>query len=261
MAEQKEANAIVEMTAEKIATVTGFTPAEIAIVKRTVAKGTTDFELAYFLNIAKSVKLNPFNKEIWCYKDNRGNVLVFAGRDGFLKKAQQSPLWNGMTSSEVCANDVFEMDVAKAEITHKPNFKDRGEIIGAYAIVKPKGCELATVEWADIKIFDKKQNTWNTHKAEMIKKVAEVHALKKAFGITILQSEYDWQIKDDKVIPAVIDMRTPLEIIQEKILNALDEYTGKDKEEIRRSCVNAKQKGTFDEKFGREVAAILGVEL
>ena len=128
MTEQKEANAIVEMTAEKIAAVTGFTSAEIAIVKRTVAKGTTDFELAYFLNIAKSVELNPFNKEIWCYKDGKGNVLVFAGRDGFLKKAQQSPLWNGMTSSEVCANDVFEMDVAKAEITHKPNFKDRGEI-------------------------------------------------------------------------------------------------------------------------------------
>ncbi len=261
MAEQKEANAIVEMTAEKIANITGFTAAEIAIVKRTVAKGTTDFELAYFLNIAKSVALNPFNKEIWCYKDNRGNVLVFAGRDGFLKKAQQSPLWNGMTSSEVCANDVFEMDVAKAQITHKPNFKDRGEIIGAYAIVKPKGCELATVEWADIKIFDKKQNTWNTHKAEMIKKVAEVHALKKAFGITILQSEYDWNIKDDKALPITIDTRTPIEIIQEKILNALDEYTGEDKEEIRRSCVNAKQKGTFDEKFGKEVAAILGVEL
>jgi len=261
MTEKKEANAIVEMTAEKIANITGFTAAEIAIVKRTVAKGTTDFELAYFLNIAKSVALNPFNKEIWCYKDNRGNVLVFAGRDGFLKKAQQSPLWNGMTSSEVCANDVFEMDVAKAQITHKPNFKDRGEIIGAYAIVKPKGCELATVEWADIKIFDKKQNTWNTHKAEMIKKVAEVHALKKAFGITILQSEYDWNIKDDKALPITIDTRTPIEIIQEKILNALDEYTGEDKEEIRRSCVNAKQKGTFDEKFGKEVAAILGVEL
>ena len=95
----------------------------------------------------------------------------------------------------------------------------------------------------------------------MIKKVAEVHALKKAFGITVLQSEYDWQIKDDKALPLTIDTRTPIEIIQEKILLALDEYTGEDKEEIRRSCVDAKQKGTFDEKFGKEVAAILGVEL
>ena len=39
MAEQKEANAIVEMTAEKIATVTGFTPAEIAIVDTTFQRG------------------------------------------------------------------------------------------------------------------------------------------------------------------------------------------------------------------------------
>ena len=100
----------------------------------------------------------------------------------------------------------FEMDIANAVIIHKPNFKDRGEIIGAYAIVRPKGCDLATVEWADIKTYDKKQFTWSTHKAEMIKKVAEIHALKKAFGITILQSDLDWEIKGNVAIPVASDV-------------------------------------------------------
>ena len=35
----------------------------------------------------------------------------------------------------------------------------------------------------------------------MIKKVAETHALKKAFGIAGLQSEYDFQVVNEKAIP------------------------------------------------------------
>jgi phage recombination protein Bet len=252
---------MVQLTADKIATLTGFKAEEVAIIKNTVAKGTTDTELAYFLNVAKSVELSPFNKEIWCYKDNKGNVLVFAGRDGFLKKAQQSPLWNGMTSAEVCVNDKFDMDVAKGNVSHIPNFKDRGAIIGAYAIVKPKGCEYATVEWADIKVYDKNQFTWNTHKAEMIKKVAEIHALKKAFGITIIQSDMDWDVKDNLVIPISSELKTDVEIAKERILEALDGYVGDDKEEIKSTCVQAVKSGKFDMEFAKKTGKILGVEI
>ena len=252
---------MLQLTADKIAHLTGFKSEEVAIIKNTVAKGTTDTELAYFLNVAKSVELSPFNKEIWCYKDNKGNVLVFAGRDGFLKRAQQSQLWNGMTSFEVCANDFFEMDVAKAIVNHKPAFKDRGAITGAYAIVKPKGCDLATVEWADIAVYDKKQFTWNTHKAEMIKKVAEIHALKKAFGITIIQSDMDWEVKDNVVIPISTEVKTDIEQAEQKILDALDAYGGDDKEEIRSTCVQAKKLGTFNMEFAKSTGKILGVEI
>jgi len=194
-------NEIVQINAEKISTLTGFSPEAIAIVKNTVAKGTTDTELAFFLSICKSVNLNPLNKEIWCYKDTRGNLLSFAGRDGFLKRAQESPLWNGMTSFAVYSNDDFDMDVTKGAIDHKPNFKDRGKILGAYAIVKPKGAEFPTIEWADFSTYDKGYNTWKSDPAAMIVKVAETHALKKAFGITVLQSEYDYVPKGEIVEP------------------------------------------------------------
>jgi phage recombination protein Bet len=253
--------AMVQLTADKIANLTGFKSEEVAIIKNTVAKNTTDTELAYFLNVAKSVDLSPFNKEIWCYKDGKGNVLVFAGRDGFLKRAQQSQLWNGMTSFEVCEKDFFEMNVATATVTHKPAFKDRGNIIGAYAIVKPKGCELATVEWADISVYDKKQFTWNTHKAEMIKKVAEIHALKKAFGITIIQSDMDWEVKDNLAIPITTEIKTDIETAEQKILDALNEYTGDDVEEIRSTLVQAKKSGKFTMEFAKQTGKILGVEI
>ena len=194
-ADHKIAGSGIDMTAE-----------QVAIIKNTVAKGTTNTELAFFLNVCKTTDLNPFIKEIWCYKDSQNNLITFASRDGFLKKAQRSPDYDGMRSSEVCENDDFELDIPAGKITHKINFKQkRGAIIGAYAMVFRKGGE-PTIEWADIETYDKKKFTWSSHKSEMIKKVAEVHALKKAFGISSLQSEYDFEIRNDRALPLTTKM-------------------------------------------------------
>lgn len=180
----------------KLSLQSGWTDVEIATIQSTVAKGTSKVELAYFLSLAKSVGLNPFNKEIWCYKDGKGNLLIFSGRDGFLKKAQQHPAFNGMRSSEVCEKDDFGIDIANNVINHTIKIGDRGKTVGAYAIVFRKDGE-PTVEWCDFKTYDKGYNAWKTHPAEMIKKVAESHALKKAFGITGVQVEYDYDTRNN----------------------------------------------------------------
>ncbi|KKN13187.1 hypothetical protein LCGC14_1008850 [marine sediment metagenome] len=177
------------------------TPEQVAIIKNTVAKNTTNTELAFFLNVCKISGLNPFLKEIWCYKDNKNNVIIFASRDGFYKKAQENKLYMGMRSSEVCQNDDFSLDIPNGIVVHKIDFKTpRGSIIGGYAMAFRKGGE-PTIEWADINTYDKKNNAWASHKSEMIKKVAEVHALKKAFGISSLQSEDDFDIREGVAMP------------------------------------------------------------
>ena len=192
---------IVVMTAEKISKLTNYSIEEVAVVKANLARNVNDSELAYFLNVCKTVGLNPFNREVWCYKDNKNNLLIFAGRDGFLAKAQKSPRFDGIRSSEVCENDVFEMDIANNKITHTPNYKEpRGKIIGAYALVFRKDGE-PTIEWAEDSVYNKGRFTWETHHAEMIKKVAETHALKKAFGISGIQAEYDFDVKNDVAVP------------------------------------------------------------
>lgn len=184
---------------KKIAKASHFTSEQVAIIKNTVAKGVTDTELAFFLNVAKSNNLNPFNKEIWCYKDNKGNVIIFAGRDGFLKTAQTSGRWNGIASCEVREKDKFSVDIPKGIVNHETGFGDRGGIIGAYAICKPKGCEISTIELADFATYNKGYNVWKSHPADMIKKVAEIKALKKAYGITGLQDEDDFNVIHDRV--------------------------------------------------------------
>jgi len=255
--------AVVQVTAEKISVLTGFPVEAIAVIKNTVAKNTTDTELAYFLSVAKSVNLNPLNKEIWCYKDNKGNLLVFAGRDGFLKRAQESPNWNGMTSFEVCFNDFFEIEltVGKASIVHRPNFKDRGKIIGAYAIVHPKGCNLPTIEWAEFSAYDKGWNVWKDNPAAMIKKVAEAHVLKKAFGITILQAEYDYEVKDEIVSAVDHAPKTDLEIASKKIVDALDDYKGEDKETLKTMCAEKQQAGELTVEILQNVGKQIGLAL
>lgn len=190
-----------------------YTPEQVGVVQKNVAQGTTISELAYFLNVCKTMELNPFNKEVWCYKDNRGNLLIFAGRDGFLSKAQKHPLFNGIRSSEVCENDIFDMDIAKADVSHKISLKDRGKILGAYCFAFRKDGE-PTIEWADFKTYNKGYNAWKTHPAEMIKKVAESHALKKAFGISGIQVEYEYEYKNGVAVPNSIDVGVDKESLE-----------------------------------------------
>ena len=179
-----------------------YTPNQLSVIQNNVAKGTTATELAYFLNVCKTMQLNPFNKEVWCYKDNRENLLIFAGRDGFLSKAQKNPLFNGMRSIEIREKDEYSIDVINNVISHKivEQESKRGAIVYGVAIVFRKDGE-PTIELADFKTYNKGYNTWKTHPGEMIKKVAESHALKKAFGISGIQSEYDWNVKDGVAVP------------------------------------------------------------
>ena len=52
----------------QVAAAPGLTPAQIELVKRTVAKGATDDELQMFLHLANKYNLDPFAKEIWFIK-------------------------------------------------------------------------------------------------------------------------------------------------------------------------------------------------
>ena len=176
-----------------------YSPEEIAIIKATVAKGFTDIELAYFLNVAKVYELNPFTKQIWAYKDNKQNIIVFAGRDGFLAKAQRDPRWSGIASDVIREGEKYKINIALGQISHVKNITSKANIIGAWAKCQPKGCTIATIEWADFETYNKNYNVWKADPVAMIKKVAESHCLSKAYGISGLAIEEDFQVKDDKV--------------------------------------------------------------
>lgn len=227
---------------------------QILVIQNTIAKGTTPAELGLFLFTAMTVGLNPLNKEIWCYKDNKGNLIIFAGRDGMLTKAQRHSDFNGVRSCEVRENDEgWVIDVPNGKVRHtitKP-MKDRGRILGAYAFAFRKGGE-PTLEWVEFDTYAKDNNIWKSVPADMIKKTAESKALKKAFGLSGVQLEDDWKIEDGVAIPISTDKDNtvdPLQTKQLELIEALEHYQGEDIDEIRDRCAFAKSKGELNEEF------------
>lgn len=177
----------------------GYNQEQVATIKETVAKGATDTELYMFLSLAKKYELDPFAKEIWFIKDNSGRVMIQAGRDGFLKTAQRDLKFKGIASFPVYSNDEFELNPTEGEVKHKPNFKERGELIGAWARVEKEGV-TPYVSFADFKEYyagykDENGNVkvgkygplkpqlWDTKPSMMIQKVAQTIALRMTFGI------------------------------------------------------------------------------
>jgi phage recombination protein Bet len=174
-----------------------FTQEEISILKNTITKNATDLELSYFLNVAKVYGLNPFTKQIWFYKNSQNQMIVFAGRDGFLAKAQKDPRWSGIASDFVREGEIFSMNVAEGKISHEKQVLSKNRIIGAWCKCQPKGCDIATIEWADFETYNKGYNVWKSDPGAMIKKVAESHCLAKAYGLAGLAIEEDFDIKND----------------------------------------------------------------
>lgn len=206
----EEENKIVNNTIEKkdnlqtIAEEFGKTRSDIQVVLTQLLKGGTTDELRYFLNVAKVHDLNPFTKEISAYKDYKGNLIIIVTREGFRKIAQRNPEFDSLSSMEVCENDEFEMSMDEnmnIKIKHAvKSFKDRGLLLGAYAILKSKSGAIS-IEWADIKTYYREfkkdgkivETPWTTYTSEMIKKVAETHAIKKMNNISGVIGEEEFE--------------------------------------------------------------------
>lgn len=172
-----------------IAKQVGISVEEMETVKNTVAKGATASELKMFLLTAYQSGLSPLRKEIWFYKDNKGNPIILTGRDGFLAIAQKSGEFTGLQSSPVFENDKIEINHAKSEINHiqNPVEKNRGALVGAWAKTYRKGC-VPNITYVDNATYNKGWNTWKTHPQQMLVKCAEAISLKKTFGISGLVS-------------------------------------------------------------------------
>lgn len=237
---------------ESLQVATGYEMEKLHVIQSSVAKNTSPVELAYFLSVCKSSDLDPYLKEIWCYKDSKNNLIIMAGRDGFRKNAQRHPDFGGIISSVVRAKDKFFADIPNSKIVHEVDCwaMDRGEILGAYCIVARKGC-ASTVSIADFARYKKDYSAyspWRTHPEAMIEKVAEVLALKKSFGLSGVQSENDFEINNDIVRP-----------INHEFVDRTNEQIAIAQEEMRsnieaiRSEANLLLSGVNDEDFLKDM--------
>ena len=154
-------------------------------IRKIFAPKLNSQEFDAFVGMGKAANLNPFLKEIWAvkYQDN-APAQIFVGRDGYRKAAQRHYEYDFHECDAVYSNDKFKRNSINGEIVHEYNLKDRGELLGAYCIVKRKSSERHSYTWVKLSEYSTGKSLWNpqTGKPEtMIKKVAESQGLRASF--------------------------------------------------------------------------------
>lgn len=180
------------------------------VLKATVAKHTTDAELSYFLTIAQSAGLNPFNKEIWAYKRAKKNaqgqydyagsdLIVMTGRDGYLKIAKRNPNFKKIMSQAVYENDAFTCDPITEEVEHRFSSKGRGQLIGAYAVIIEKDGTKHFKYITTAEYLDPFSNIWKSKPSAMACKCAESILCKQYGGIAGIVAEETMEYDDPRM--------------------------------------------------------------
>lgn len=151
-----------------------FSTEQIDVIRNQIARGASDAQMKYFLNVCKSRGLNPILNDIYCVvpKDPNAKMIIMLGIDGLRKIALNSNLCEGYTKQQWCGDDGIFVDVwTKKE---KP-------IAGQIAIYR-KGFREPTWGIAYMDAYfagDKEQ--WRKNYLHMIIKVATSMAIKAAF--------------------------------------------------------------------------------
>lgn len=149
-------------------------------IRKLFAPKLSENEFKFFVGLGKATGLNPFLREIWSvkYQDNVP-AQVFIGRDGYRKAAQAHSDYEWHEPDSIYENDTFEK--INGEIHHKYNLKNRGDLIGAYCLVKRKSSHRPVCIKVSLEEYSTDKSLWKTKPETMIKKVAEAQALRLCF--------------------------------------------------------------------------------
>lgn len=174
----------------------------------------TDVEFATLVGIGRATGLNPFLREIWAVKYRKLNkqtgkyeetpAQIFIGRDGYRKGAIRQPDYEYHQVNAIYSKDNFA--ISDDVIHHVHGFGERGNLLGAYCVIKRKSSAKSTYVIVSMDEYNLKQGLWNSKPETMIKKVAEAQALRQNFpdslGGTYSDAEIPLKVianKDDEM--------------------------------------------------------------
>lgn len=163
---------------------------QIDLVKNTITKGSTDDELALFIEQCNRTGLDPFNRQIYAVKrwDGRAGREVMQTQisiDGARLVAQRSGEYAGQTEVFYCGSDRKWTDLWLGE---------DGEPMAAKVGVCRRGFVeplWATATWEQYAVYTgaannrKLSSMWAKMPALMLGKCAEMLALRKAFPMEL----------------------------------------------------------------------------
>ena len=191
------------------------------------SSAVTDQEIVMFMMMCKGNKLNPWNKEAYCIKYGTQPATMVVGKEAYMKRANAHPQYDGMDDGiVVLVKETGEMIYRKGAITVEGE-----QLIGGWAEVYRKDrsrstrVEVSFSEYAGRKKDGSLNGQWSSKPATMIRKVAQVQALRETFPDTLgglyTADEQGFEEPTDMIIEQPAEVATD-PVKQQTVTNAPD---------------------------------------
>lgn len=134
-------------------------------------------EVAYFMELCRAQRLNPFLNEAYLVKFAGKPAQIMVAHKALVKRAEAHPQYDGMEHGVVVMRN--------GEIHHEQRgavYTEAGEkLIGGWCKVYRKDRRIPIYAERSLKAMDKGQANWKTMPDVMIDKCAQAAALREAF--------------------------------------------------------------------------------
>lgn len=206
-----------------------YPPDTMALLKNTIAKGTTDDELKLFASVCRRSGLDPFARQIYCVKRS-GAMTIQTSIDGFRLIAERSGKYAGQIGPQWCGDDGVWKDVWLAKAM------PAAARVGVLR-VDFKEPVYAVARWSSY--AQESGPMWRKMPDLMLAKCAESLALRRAFPQE-LSGLYTGEEMDQAV-----DVRPPISGLNEAQMNGLRVANGE--EPVTNLDTKAAAKAVYDQ--------------